>query len=107
MSEVTAEERMGEKRRPTIRELEDILKGDGERGICLRPDGSITSVGEDDCEQETPIDDRIRSAVAAQKERLLKWARFRRIDTRPGDDFSRGYNRGLDDMEAAIRKEPS
>jgi len=46
-------------------------------------------------------------AAAAERERLLKWARFRRIDPRSINEFSRGYNCGLDDMETAIRKEPS
>jgi hypothetical protein len=52
------------------------------------------------------VDHCIRAAVAAERERFLKWSRFRRMDPRNADDFTRGYNRGLDDMEAAIRRTP-
>lgn len=57
------------KKRPTVSELESILENDGQRSTRLEPDGSITSVGEPDCDQETPIDERIRTAVEAEQAR--------------------------------------
>ena len=73
------------KRRPTIHELAEILNSREPTTIRIGPDGSITT--EPDCEEESPIDDRIRAAVAARDREWMEMiaAAVRRIAPEPAE----------------------